>query len=913
MRFARRWIGLLPSSADRTRKTTLPPILMTVTTPNTTSAPQPKFRKDYEAPGFWIREVELWFDLGEEGTTVRAEIKLERNADAGQPGSPLVLMGEELETLSVGINGQELDASGWSQTATELTVKDLPGGPFTLETTVMIHPESNTALSGLYKSSGNFCSQCEAEGFRRITWFLDRPDVMATYRVTVTADKSKYPVLLSNGNRMASRDEENGRHSVVWEDPFKKPSYLFALVAGDLHCHPGSFKTMTGRNIELEIYVEHKDHDKCDHALGSLQRSMKWDEETFGLEYDLDLYMIVAVSDFNMGAMENKGLNVFNSKYVLASTETASDSDFEGVEAVIAHEYFHNWTGNRVTCRDWFQLTLKEGLTVYRDARYTADMTSGAVKRIDDVQGLRAHQFAEDAGPMAHPIRPEQYIEMNNFYTSTVYEKGAEIIRMYDTLLGRDGFRKGMDLYFERHDGQAVTCDDFRSAMADANARDFDQFERWYLQKGTPTLKAVGCYDEANQTYTLELTQGAPENEPKFEPTHMPVGFGLVGPDGSDMGLALEGEDPAKAPTNRVLELRKGTQSWTFQGICAKPVPSVLRGFSAPVNLEMERTQEELAFLFAHDSDSFNRWDAGQTLFKGVLLDLAARAAKGERLTLEPAVVDAVRNILNDDSLDGSLKAQAMSLPGFSILSQAHTPVNPAALIKARDFVIETLSVELRDDLLAQRKAIRPTGAYSADKASINGRRLANAALGLLSASGEEDILAMAAEQFEAADNMTDSQAALGCLVQTMGAHRTKALQGFYERWSEDALVMDKWFGLQAMSRPFDVAAYEQLRAHKDFTMENPNRVRSLVGVFAMANFRGFHAEDGSGYKVIADAVLELDPKNPQVAARMVRALNPWKQFVAPYGDLMKSELERIKAKEGLSKDVFEIVSSALS
>ncbi len=885
---------------------------MTVTTPDTASAPEPKFRKDYQAPAFLIQHVELWFELGEDGTTVRSQIQLERNPAAGGSG-PLVLMGEGLETLGVSVDGKELDASGWSQTDTELTVTALPGDSFTLETKVRIHPESNTSLNGLYKSSGNFCSQCEAEGFRSITWFLDRPDVMATYRVTVTADKEKYPHLLSNGNRIESRDESDGRHTVVWEDPFKKPSYLFALVAGDLHCHRGTFQTMTGRTIDLEIYVEHRDSDKCEHALGSLQRSMKWDEETFGLEYDLDLYMIVAVSDFNMGAMENKGLNVFNSKYVLARTDTASDADFEAVEAVIAHEYFHNWTGNRVTCRDWFQLTLKEGLTVYRDARYTADMTSEAVKRIDDVQGLRAHQFAEDAGPMAHPIRPEQYIEMNNFYTATVYEKGAEIIRMYDTLLGRDGFRKGMDLYFERHDGQAVTCDDFRAAMSDANGRDLGQFERWYLQKGTPTLKAVGCYDEASQTYTIELTQSAPSNEPNFSATHMPVSFGLVGPSGADMALALEGEDPASAPTSRVLELTKDTDSWTFHGICAKPVPSVLRGFSAPVNLEMERSRADLAFLFAHDSDSFNRWDAGQTLFMEVLLELAEAAGRGEALKLDATVVDAVRNILNDESLDGSLKAQAMSLPGFSVLSQARTPVNPDALIQARDFVVETLSKELRDDLLAARKAAKPAGAYKADKASINGRRLANASLGLLAADGNAAALEMAAEQFASADNMTDSQAALGCLVQTDGPHRVEALATFYDRWKDDALVMDKWFALQAMSRPFDVKALAALREHQDFTMENPNRVRSLIGVFAMSNFRGFHAKDGSGYAAIADAVLELDAKNPQVASRMVRALNPWKQYAAPHSELMKAQLERIKGQEALSKDVFEIVSSALS
>ncbi|MEM8710084.1 MAG: aminopeptidase N [Planctomycetota bacterium] len=887
---------------------------MTSAATSSPTAPQPTFRKDYAVPDFLIESVELWFELGEDGTDVRAAIRFQRNEAAGRPEAPLVLVGERLETLRVAAGGKELNrGEGWSSTDTELTVVDLPGDAFTLETTVRIHPESNTSLNGLYKSSGNFCSQCEAEGFRSITWFLDRPDVMATYRVTVTADKDKYPVLLSNGNRIEARDEADGRHTVVWEDPFKKPSYLFALVAGDLHCHRGTFETMTGRTIDLEIYVEHRDADKCDHALGSLQRSMKWDEEAFGLEYDLDLYMIVAVSDFNMGAMENKGLNVFNSKYVLARTDTASDGDFEAVEAVIAHEYFHNWTGNRVTCRDWFQLTLKEGLTVYRDARFTADMTSDAVKRIDDVQGLRTHQFAEDAGPMAHPIRPEQYIEMNNFYTSTVYEKGAEVIRMYETLLGRDGFRKGMDLYFERHDGHAVTCDDFRSAMADANGADLGQFERWYSQKGTPTLKAVGCYDEASHTFTLELTQLAPENEPGFQPTHMPVAFGLVGPGGGDMGLALEGEDPEKASTSRVLELRKATQTWTFHGICARPVPSVLRGFSAPVNLEMERSREDLAFLLGNDSDAFNRWDAGQTLFKEVLLELSDAALRGEELSLDATVIEAVRNIVNDDTLDGSLKAQAMSLPGFSVLSQARTPVDPESLVRARDFVIERLSVELRDDLIARRAEARPKGSYSADKDSIHGRRFANAALGLMTATGDEAMLRVATEQFKAADNMTDSQAALGCLVQTPGAHRDAALETFYGRWKDDALVLDKWFAIQAISRPFDAGALASLRAHADFTLENPNRVRSLIGAFAMQNFRGFHAKDGSGYRAVSDLVMDLDSLNPQVASRMVRALNPWKQFVAPYGDAMKAELERIVKKEGLSKDVFEIVSSALA
>ncbi|MDG1051413.1 MAG: aminopeptidase N [Planctomycetota bacterium] len=881
---------------------------MTVSTDHPTDAPQPKFRKDYCPPDFLVDSVALEFDLEEDGTTVRAQIEMVRE---GAAGAPLVLKGEDLETLSVAINGEARSADGYSVSGDELTIPDVPDR-FTLETTVRIHPEKNTSLMGLYKSSGNFCTQCEAEGFRRITWFLDRPDVMATYRVTLTADRAKYPVLLSNGNRISEEDLGGGKCRVVWEDPFKKPSYLFALVAGDLHCHRGDFKTMTGRTIELEIYVEHLDADKCEHALGSLQRSMQWDEEQFGLEYDLDLYMIVAVSDFNMGAMENKGLNVFNSKYVLARVDTATDDDFEAVEAVIAHEYFHNWTGNRVTCRDWFQLTLKEGLTVYRDARFTADMTSAAVKRIDDVAGLRSHQFAEDAGPMAHPIRPEQYIEMNNFYTSTVYEKGAEVIRMYETLLGREGFRKGMDLYFKRHDGEAVTCDDFRAAMSDANGKDLTQFERWYLQKGTPGLRAQGCYDAEAMTYTLELTQSAPENEPAFKPTLMPVVTGLIGPSGEALPMALAGEDHASAPVERVLELTETTQSWTFHGLDAAPVPSLLRGFSAPVRAEVDRTRAELAFLYAHDSDSFNRWDAGQTLLTEVILDLAERARRREELVMDSAVVEAVRNVLNDDALDGSLKAQAISVPGFSVLAQARTPVYPAALIEARDFVVRTLSGELRSELLTVREAARPQGGYQADKASIAGRRLSNAALGLLSAVDDAEAREMAVAQFRAADNMTDSQSALACLCQHDCAERDSALATFYEGWSEDALVMDKWFSLQAGSRLAGASAIRSLRDHADFKLENPNRVRSLIGVFAMQNFRGFHAADGSGYEVLADTVIDLDPKNPQVASRLVRALNPWRRFDAPWSDLMKAQLERIAAREGLSKDVFEIVSSAL-
>ena len=870
------------------------------------------YRKDYKPSDFLVDAIDLGFDLAPAETVVKAKMQFRRNPDLPAGSGPLVLHGDELELRSVRLDGSLLHSAGFDADSQGLRIPGVPDS-FEFETEVLIRPDDNTKLMGLYTSSNTFCTQCEAEGFRRITYYLDRPDVMARFTTRIEADRAAHPVLLSNGNRVGQGELPGGRHWVQWEDPFRKPSYLFALVAGDLVCHRGTFTTASGREVALEIWVEADNADKCEHALASLRAAMKWDEETYGLEYDLDVYMIVAVNDFNMGAMENKGLNIFNSKYVLAKPSTATDDDYEGIESVVSHEYFHNWTGNRVTCRDWFQLTLKEGLTVFRDQEFSADMTSRAVQRVKDVTRLRTAQFAEDAGPLAHPIRPESYIEMNNFYTATVYEKGAEVIRMYETLLGREGFRKGMDLYFERHDGQAVTCDDFRAAMADANGRDLTQFERWYLQKGTPTLKCVGTHDASARTFTIELTQVAPANEPSFRPTQMPVVVGLVGPDGQDVPLTLEGEDAATAPTERVLELTERTQSWTFHDVEERPVPSVLRGFSAPVRLEMDRSHDDLAFLFANDSDAFNRWDAGQTLLTDIVLGLAADAAKGEALQMDDSIVAAVRDILTADDLDGSLKAQAVSVPSLGVLSQSMTPVQPDALAQARDFVVQTLARELRAELLAARDAARPAGPYSADKASIAGRRLANAALGLLNAIQDDEVTRLASDQFAAADNMTDSQAALAVMCQHNGPERTASLQVFYDRWKEDALVLDKWFSLQAVSRVTDAAAVRELRSHADFQLENPNRVRALIGAFAMQNFRAFHAADGAGYELLADVVITLDPKNPQIASRLVRSLNPWKRYAAPWGEKMKAELERIAAQDGLSKDVFEIVSSALA
>ncbi|MDF1838213.1 MAG: aminopeptidase N, partial [Planctomycetota bacterium] len=657
---------------------------------STEQAPLTKYRKDYQAPDYTIDTVDLDFHLGEDGTLVDSKMRVLRNGDHTRP---LILDGEELETLKVSVDGQEWPASQVQIEEEKLTIDGLPAD-FTLEISVRNHPETNTKLNGLYKSSGNFCTQCEAEGFRRITWYLDRPDVMAIFSTTITADNAAYPILLSNGNKVADKDLGDGRRQVRWEDPFRKPCYLFALVAGSLKCHAGKFTTMSGREVDLEIWVEPQNIDACEHALVSLQKSMKWDEEVFGLEYDLDIYMIVAVGDFNMGAMENKGLNVFNSKYVLARPETATDGDYEGVEAVIAHEYFHNWTGNRVTCKDWFQLTLKEGLTVFRDQEFTSDMTSRAVTRIGNVASLRVAQFREDSGPMAHPIRPESYIEMDNFYTSTVYSKGSEVIRMYHTLIGAENFRKGMDLYFERHDGSAVTCDDFRAAMADASGKNLDQFERWYEQAGTPLLEVERAWDPENGRFTLTFRQHCPRGQEieKFQPMHIPVRMALLDSDGSEMPLILEGEDAVDAPTERVLEVTMFQKTFVFVGLKNEPCPSLLRGFSAPVDMRLSRTAKELSFLMANDKDSFSRWDAAQELFGDTILELAGRHQEGKSLLLPEELKDAMAGVLGDKEMDGAMRSMMLTLPSEGTLEQRMEVVDPDALFEARSFVFRKLA-----------------------------------------------------------------------------------------------------------------------------------------------------------------------------------------------------------------------------
>ncbi|MEZ0229707.1 MAG: aminopeptidase N, partial [Planctomycetota bacterium] len=848
------------------------------------------------------------FDLDPAATIVSARLEVAR-AKGAAADAALVLDGEELETLSVAIDGKEVAKSDYRVEKDSLTLTKLPAGVrFVLETKVRIAPEKNTALSGLYMSGSGFCTQCEAMGFRRITWFQDRPDVMARYTVTLSADKKRFPVLLSNGDRIETGDSKDGKHWARWVDPFPKPSYLFALVAGDLHCHAGTFKTMSGKDVRLEILVEHQNKDKCEHALRSLQRSMKWDEEVFGREYDLSIYMVVAVNDFNMGAMENKGLNVFNSKYVLASPATATDEDYEGIEGVIGHEYFHNWTGNRVTCRDWFQLTLKEGLTVFRDQQFTADMTSAAVKRISDVRVLRVGQFPEDAGPMAHPIRPESYISMDNFYTATVYRKGSEIIRLYHTLLGRDGFRKGMDLYFERHDGQAVTCDDFRAAMADANKVDLTKLGVWYEQAGTPVLDAQGEWDEKAKKYTLTLRQSYPPlakgaNSTPQNPVLIPVSVGLLGANGKDI-----------PGTTKVLSLTEKEQKFVFENVNEKPVPSLLRGFSAPVRLKLERSRAELAFLMANDQDSFNRWDAGQTLAQQVLLELAAIAQKGQALpALEKTFTNAFKAVLTDAKLDGSLKALAMTLPAEIQLAQEVSDVDPDALHAAREHVRKELARELEKELLATADAAEKLAAQPAiEKPNIDARRLKNVCLAYLGTLAKPAITQRLLRQLEGALTMTDSSAALGILASLDVPERAKALEAFYTRWKDDPLVLDKWFTVQAVSSlPAAREHVAKLLQHPDFTFKNPNRVRSLIGAFAMSNQVRFHGKDGAGYALHADAVLELDALNPQVAARMVSAFNQWRRFEPGRRALMKAQLERVKAG-AKSKDVIEIVGRAL-
>ncbi|ADE14454.1 aminopeptidase N [Nitrosococcus halophilus Nc 4] len=876
------------------------------------TSPQTIYLKNYKIPDYRIETIDLHFELGEKQTTVRSRLAISRHSEA--QASPLVLNGEALELLSIKLDGQILDKKDYQQNPESLTLFQVPER-FTLEIETRIYPQDNTTLSGLYTSGGNFCTQCEAEGFRRITYFLDRPDVMARYTTTIVADKKKYPVLLSNGNLVAQGEEDNGRHFAKWQDPFPKPSYLFALVAGDLARIEDEFVTRSGRKVTLHMYVQSHNRDKCEHAMASLKRAMAWDEQVYGREYDLDIYMIVAVDDFNMGAMENKGLNIFNSKYVLAKPETATDTDYENIEGVIAHEYFHNWSGNRVTCRDWFQLSLKEGFTVFRDQQFSADQGSPAVKRIQDVNHLRTYQFREDAGPMAHPVRPEAYVEVNNFYTMTVYEKGAEIVRMLYHLLGPEGFRQGTDLYFQRHDGQAVTTDDFVKALEDANAIDFSQFRRWYSQAGAPELRISRAYDSEKSTYTLKVKQTCPPTpgQPHKAPLHIPLATGLLDSEGQDLPLRLAGETTPVTGT-RTLELRQEEETFVFHDIPCEPVPSLLRGFSAPVKLYLDLKDEERYFLLAHDNDRFNRWEAGQQLAVKVLLELVKDYQQGRPLVLDSAFIDTIGKILESDEPDQAFVAHILALPSEHYLTEFMAVIDPDAIHEARCFIRQSLAKALRETFAATYKALTETGAYRRDPKEMGRRKLRNTCLGYLMELDEPDIRGQCLQQFNSADNMTDVIAALSSLADIDGPERKIALQTFYDRWQEDSLVIDKWFTLQALSRRQDtLAIVQELTHHPAFKLTNPNKVRALIGAFSQGNPARFHDPSGKGYRFLGDYVLKLDPLNPQVAARLVSAFNLWQRYDQNRQGLMKAQLERIAKTPQISKDVYEIVSKNLA
>ncbi|HOY01334.1 MAG TPA: aminopeptidase N [Zoogloea sp.] len=886
-------------------------------------------RDAYQPLAYQVETVDLDFVLDPKATVVSNRMRCVRNPQAA--AGPVVLYGEALACLSVRIDGAA-PADGQVRTVEGGLEIDVDADVVVLEIVTRIDPSANLTLSGLYQSRGGYYTQCEAEGFRRITYFPDRPDVMARYTVRLEADAATCPVLLSNGNLLETGTLPGGRHFARWEDPFPKPSYLFALVAADLKALERKVCTMSGREVLLQVWVEARDLDRVGHAMDSLVHSLRWDEEVFGLELDLDRFMIVAVSDFNMGAMENKGLNIFNTKYVLANPDTGTDLDFENVESVVAHEYFHNWTGNRVTCRDWFQLTLKEGLTVFRDQQFTADMmarasdtpaaaaSARAVTRIANVRGLRSGQFPEDAGPMAHPIRPDSYQEINNFYTATVYQKGAEVIRMLLTLLGTEGFRNGMDLYFSYHDGQAVTCDDFVGCMAEANGADLDLFMGWYSQAGTPRLKAVGHYDAASRSYALTLSQHTPPTagQPDKQALHIPVAVGLIGPDGADLPLQLEGE-VRSAGTTRVLELKETSRTWRFSGIEAEPVPSILRGFSAPVILEVDEDDARLAFRMAHDSDPFNCWDAAQRYMERVVLALAADAAAGRRLEVPQAFGHAFRALLVNDRLDPGFVAETLALPSETYLLERMQPADPAPLRAALIHVSRELGQALQADLLTRYMDLEVEGEYRYHPADAGRRSLRNLCLRYMMAWGGPTAVQLASLQFRTAGNMTERYGALAALVQSDAPERIEALAAFHERYRDDALVLDKWFQLQAGAWHWSASApstLEQVRAlmgNPAFSLSNPNKVYALLGGYFKANAAEFHREDGAGYAFWAEQVIALNRSNPQVASRMARALEGWRKFTPEIQVRIRAALETVAAEEGLSPDVAEIVGKALA
>lgn len=858
-------------------------------------------RLDYKKPNFLVSNTFLTFKLFENKTEVVSTVEYFLNPEVTEDLRILELFGHSSQLMKVLINGEELNDDHYAHLDTSLVFKGLPDS-FILEIHTELKPDENTSLEGLYRASGIYCTQCEAEGFRAITYYQDRPDVLTTFTTRIEADKASNPVLLSNGNKIEEGELSGGRHFVVWEDPHPKPAYLFALVAGDLHKIEDKFVTQSGREVALQIFVEERNITKCSHAMVSLQKSMQWDEEVYGLEYDLDIYMVVAVDDFNMGAMENKGLNVFNSKYVLALPETATDDDFKGIEAVIGHEYFHNWTGNRVTCRDWFQLSLKEGLTVFRDQEFSSDMNSRSLERIDAVNVLRNHQFKEDASAMAHPIRPDSYVEINNFYTVTVYNKGAEVIRMLHTLIGAENFRAGMDLYFERHDGQAVTCDDFVAAMADASKINLDQFKLWYSQAGTPSLEVKEVWNEDLGQLELEVSQSCPATPGKEtkEPFHIPIAVGILDGKGNDIW-----------PATKVFELTAAKQTFEIGKFTEKPTVSFLRNFSAPVILKKFQTREELAFIMAHDSDDFNRWDAAQSLFAEIIIELIKAIENDDKVEIDPNFIEAIRALLKDKDVDPALVAKSITMPDEKYIASQLTVADP----KIINHIISLLRTTLADSCLLEFEDIitRTTHSHSYEisQKQMADRALKNSVLRYLLTSKEtEKWQAVCRDQYHNADNMTDCLAALKIL--TWNGFGAEVLADFYTRWENDPLVMDKWFMIQAMSPKNDIVAVKELTKNPQFSINNPNKVRSLIGAFAGGNHMAFHHESGSGYEFLGDKIIELNDINPQIAARLVGVFGTMALYDENRQTMMKEQLQRILDIENLSKNVYEIASKTL-
>ena len=861
-----------------------------------------RYLKDYQTPAYRILETDLHFDIAEPQTVVKSRLTVEPQ----RVGEPLVLDGS-VKLLSVKINGAAADYVLEGET---LTIAGVPSERFTVEVETEILPAENKSLMGLYASGGNLFTQCEPEGFRKITFYIDRPDVMSKFTTTIVADKKRYPVLLSNGNKIDGGEFSDGRHWVKWEDPFAKPSYLFALVAGDLAVTEDCFTTMSGRNVKIEFYTTEADKPKVGFAVESLKNAMKWDETRFGLEYDLDIFMVVAVGDFNMGAMENKGLNIFNTKFVLADSRTATDTDFEGIESVVGHEYFHNWTGNRVTCRDWFQLSLKEGLTVFRDQEFSGDRASRAVRRIENIRLLRQHQFPEDAGPTAHPVRPASYEEMNNFYTMTVYEKGAEVVRMYHTLLGEEGFQKGMKLYFQRHDGQAVTCDDFRAAMADANGINLDQFALWYSQAGTPVLEAEGRLK--NNIFELTIKQTVPPTPDMADkqPMMIPVKIGLLNRNGEAVAFDYQG----KRATEVVLLLTEAEQTFQFEGVTETVVPSLLRGFSAPVHLNYPYSDDDLLLLLAHDSDAFTRWEAAQTLYRRAVAANLAALSDGVELPKHEKLLAAVEKVISDDLLDNAFKALLLGVPSEAELWDGAENIDPLRYHQAREALLDTLAVHFLPKWheLNRQAAKQENQSYEYSPETAGWRTLRNVCRAFVLRADPAHIETVAEKYGEMAQNMTHEWGILSAVNGNESDTRNRLLAQFADKFSDDALVMDKYFALVGSSRRSDTLQQVQTALqHPKFSLENPNKARSLIGSFSR-NVPHFHAEDGSGYRFIADKVIEIDRFNPQVSARLVQAFNLCNKLEPHRKNLVKQELQRIQAQEGLSKDVGEIVGKIL-